>query len=655
MSKSALYPLIEQFIHNYDNLRLIKEGQNMVKSKVNKVPKELQLFREGENYFAYEYFGAHKTSKRKKEGVVFRVWAPNAKNVSVVGDFNNWDTSASPADNISNGVWEAFIPDIPEYSAYKYAITHQDGSIHYKADPYAFHSETDGSTASKVYFLDGCFKWSDDAWLKKRADIFKPAPMNIYEVHIGSWKIHEDGNPLNYRDLADELIPYAKDMGYTHLELMPITEYPFPASWGYQVTGYFSVTSRYGVPADFMYFVNKAHKAGLGVIIDWVPAHFPKDDFALARFDGTPLYEDPNPLRGEHKSWGTLIFDFGKAEIQSFLVSSAMMFAKEYHIDGIRVDAVAAMLYLDYDRPDGQWCPNEHGGHENLQAIAFLQKLNHAIATQAEGTIMIAEESTAWPLVTRPSSDGGLGFHYKWNMGWMNDSLSYIKTDPYFRKFEHGKLTFPMMYAYSENYILPISHDEVVYGKGSLLNKMPGDYEQKFAGFRGFLMYMLSHPGKKLLFMGSELGQFDEWNFNKELDWNLLEYETHRKLHDFVRDANHFYLNHKALWEIEDDWAGFSWLNADDADHNIISYKRISKSGRDVIFVINFSPVLRENYYLGVDKRKTYKEIFNTDDVKYGGSGLLNKGKITTKKGEVNGRKQYVSLTIPPFAAVVIA
>ena len=596
----------------------------MVKSKVKSIPKELKLFREGENYFAYEYFGAHKITKRRKEGVIFRVWAPNAKYVSVVGDFNGWEVNASPATPVAEGVWEVFIPDVPEYSAYKYAITHHDDSIHFKADPYAFHSETDGSTASKVYFLDGCFKWSDDAWLKKRVDIFKPAPMNIYEVHVGSWKIHADGNPLSYRDLADELIPYVKDMGYTHLELMPITEYPLPASWGYQVTGYFSVTSRYGTPADFMYFVNKAHKAGLGVLIDWVPAHFPKDDFALARFDGTPLYEDPNPLRGEHKSWGTLIFDFGKAEIQSFLVSSAMMFAKENHIDGIRVDAVAAMLYLDYDRPDGQWCPNEHGGHENLQAIAFLQKLNHAIATKAEGTIMIAEESTAWPLVTRPSGDGGLGFHYKWNMGWMNDSLSYIKTDPYFRK-----------------YILPVSHDEVVYGKGSLLNKMPGDYEQKFAGFRGFLMYMLSHPGKKLLFMGSELGQFDEWNFNKELDWNLLDYETHRRLHDFVKDAN--------------DWSGFSWLNADDADHNIISYKRVAKSGREIIFVINFSPVLRENYYLGVDKKKAYKEIFNTDDVKYGGSGLLNEGKLTTKKGEVNGRKQYLSLTIPPFAAVVLA
>ena len=605
----------------------------MVKSKVKSIPKELKLFKEGENYFAYEYFGVHKATKRKKDGVIFRVWAPNAAAVSVVGDFNNWDIFASPAKDIGVGVWEAFVPDVPEFSAYKYAITHNDNSVHYKADPYAFHNETDGSTASKVYFLNDCFKWSDDAWLKKRADIFKPAPMNIYEVHVGSWRVYEDGNPLSYRDLADELIPYVKDMGYTHLELMPITEYPLPASWGYQVTGYFSVTSRYGTPADFMYFVNKAHKAGLGVLIDWVPAHFPKDDFALARFDGTPLYEDPNPLRGEHKSWGTLIFDFGKAEIQSFLVSSAMMFAKEYHIDGIRVDAVAAMLYLDYDRPDGEWCPNEYGGHENLQAIAFLQKLNHAIATRAEGTIMIAEE---------------------WNMGWMNDSLSYIKTDPYFRKFEHQKLTFPMMYAYSENYILPISHDEVVYGKGSLLNKMPGEYDQKFAGFRGFLMYMLSHPGKKLLFMGSELGQFDEWNFNKELDWNLLDFETHRRLHDFVRDANHFYLDHKALWEIEDDWAGFSWLNADDADHNIISYKRVAKSGREVIFVINFSPVTRENYYLGVDKKKTYKEVFNTDDIKYGGSGLLNEGKLTTKKGEVNGRKQYLSLTIPPLAAVVI-
>ena len=626
----------------------------MVKSKVKRIPKELQLFKQGENYFAYEYFGAHKTTKRKKEGVVFRVWAPNARNVSVVGDFNGWNESASPCEHIAEGVWEAFIPDVPEYSAYKYAITHQDYSTHYKADPYAFHSETDGKTASKVYFMDDCFKWSDAVWLKNRADIFKPAPMNIYEVHVGSWKVHEDGNPLNYRDLADELIPYVKDMGYTHLELMPITEYPFPASWGYQVTGYFSVTSRYGVPADFMYFVNKAHKAGLGVLIDWVPAHFPKDDFALARFDGTPLYEDPNPLRGEHKAWGTLIFDFGKAEVQSFLVSSAMMFAKMYHIDGIRVDAVAAMLYLDYDRPDGQWCPNENGGHENIQAIAFLQKLNHAIATKSEGTIMIAEESTAWPLVTRPTESGGLGFHYKWNMGWMNDSLSYIKTDPYFRKYEHQKLTFPMIYAYSENYILPISHDEVVYGKGSLLNKMPGDYNQKFAGLRGFLMYMLSHPGKKLTFMGCELGEFDEWNFTKELDWNLLDFESHRKLHDFVRDANHFYLEHKALWEIEDDWSGFEWINPDDADHNIISYKRRAKSGREIIFVINFSPVTRENYYIGVDKKKPYKEIFNTDDVKYGGSGILNEGKLTAKKGEVNGKENYISITVPSLAAVVI-
>ncbi len=627
----------------------------MTNSKIS-AAKELKLFHQGENYFAYKFFGSHKAVKRNKTGVIFRVWAPNAKAVSVVGDFNDWERNANPASSSKDGIWEVFVPGVPEYSAYKYAITHADNSVHLKADPYAFHSETDGSTASKVYFLDDCFKWSDEKWYSKKSESsnFTSAPMNVYEVHLGSWRRYEDGNHLSYRKIADELIPYVKDMGYTHIELMPITEYPFPASWGYQVTGYFSVTSRYGTPADFMYLVNKAHKSGIGVIMDWVPAHFPKDAFALARFDGTPLYEDPNPLRGEHKSWGTLIFDFGKPEIQSFLVSSAMMFIKEYHIDGIRVDAVAAMLYLNYDRPDGEWCPNHRGGMENLEAIAFLQKLNHAVCSQSPDTLMIAEESTAWPLVTKPTIDGGLGFHYKWNMGWMNDTLSYIKTDPYFRKYEHGKLTFPMVYAFAENYILPISHDEVVYGKGSLLNKMPGDYNQKFDGFRGFLMYMLSHPGKKLMFMGSEFGQFSEWQVDRELDWELLDFEAHRRLKDFVRDANHFYLKNKALWEIEDNWEGFEWINTEDSDHNIISYKRIDKKGKELIFIINFAPVKRTNYLIGVNKRKAYKEVFNTDDVKYGGNGITNEGRLSAKSGETDGKKYYLSLTVPPLAAVVL-
>lgn len=624
----------------------------MINSNSFKIPKEVELFGEGENYFAYRYFGAHKMTFNGIDGVVFRVYAPNAKEVFVTGDFNNWELFSHPSNYLYDGIWELFIPDIEEYTAYKYAITPEYGETFLKADPYAFHSETDGKTASKVYFLDGCFEWDDDEWLmQSKEGNFYSKPMNIYEVHIGSWRRYEDGNCFDYRKIADELIPYVKDMGYTHIELMPITEYPFPASWGYQVTGYFSVTSRYGTPADFMYFVNKAHKLGIGIILDWVPAHFPKDAFALSRFDGTCLYEDPNPMRGEHKSWGTLIFDFGKAQVQSFLVSSAMMFVKEYHIDGIRVDAVAAMLYLDYDRPDGEWCQNELGGKENLQAIAFLQKLNHAISTHSN-SVMIAEESTAWPLVTKPPTDGGLGFHFKWNMGWMNDSLSYIKTDPLFRKYEHSKLTFPLVYAFSENYILPISHDEVVYGKKSLLDKMPGDYQNKFDGMRSFLLFMLSQPGKKLLFMGSELGQFAEWQFDKELDWNLLSFEAHKKLHHFVKKVNHFYLDNKCLWEIDDSWDGFKWINPDDADHNIISYKRIDKDGKELLFIVNFAPVLREEYTLVLDKKKTYKEIFNTDNKEFGGSGLSNKGKLVPVASSTG--EYHLSVTLPPLAAIVL-
>ena len=628
----------------------------MAKNSIPTVKKTLELFHEGENYYAYRYFGAHKAKKGRKEGVVFRVWAPAAKAVSVTGDFNGWNTFSNPAEIVADGIWEAFIPDVAEFSAYKYAITFEDLSVHLKSDPYAFHSETNGNTASKIYFLDGCFEWSDESWFKKRSELpsITERPMNIYEVHFGSWKRYPDGNYFDYKKLADELIPYVKDMGYTHIELMPITEYPFDASWDYQVTGYFSVPSRYGTPADFKYFVNKAHKAGLGIIVDWVPAHFPKDDFGRARFDGTCLYEDRDPLRMEHKSWGTLIFDFGKAEIQSFLVSSAMLLINEYHVDGLRVDAVAAMLYLDYDRRDGEWRPNEKGGKENLQAIAFLQKLNHAVGVEAPGAVMIAEESTAWPMVTMPPKDGGLGFHYKWNMGWMNDSLSYIATDPYFRKFEHGKITFPLMYAFSENYILPISHDEVVYGKKSLIDKMPGEYVDKFAGYRGFLVYMLSHPGKKLMFMGNEFGQFSEWQFAKELDWMLLDFDSHRLLEDFVKALNHFYLKNKCMWELDGDWTGFRWLNADDADHNVFSYQRIGKSGRALTFIINFSPVERKEYYVGVPKNKAYTEVFNSDAAIYGGRNISNQGTLRPKKGEVNGFPQYLSLTLPPLAAIVL-
>ena len=624
--------------------------------KESKNAQAVRLFHEGENYYAYRYFGAHPETVKKKNGVRFRVWAPAAAAVSLVSDLNGWEVGKTPMAKNEDGIWEVFVPDVPLYTAYKYAITHADGSTTLKADPYAFHSETNGGTASKVYALENDFTWSDTKWMDARPQNASliGQPVNIYEVHAGSWRRYPDDNVFSYRVLADELIPYVKNMGYTHIELMPITEYPFDASWGYQVTGYYSVTSRYGTPADFKYLINKAHKAGIGVIVDWVPAHFPKDEFGLARFDVTTLYEDPNPKRGEHKDWGTLIFDFGKAEIQSFLISSAMLLLDEYHIDGIRVDAVAAMLYLDYGRNDGEWQPNEHGGKENLQAIAFLQKLNHAIGVEKPGVITVAEESTAWPLVTKPPKDGGLGFHYKWNMGWMNDTLSYIETDPYFRKYQHEKLTFPLVYAFSENYILPISHDEVVYGKRSLLNKFPGEYEQKFSGLRAFMTFMLSQPGKKLLFMGSEFGQFSEWRYDHELDWMLLDYDAHRHMQEFVRDVNHFYLKQKPMWENDLGWEGFQWIVADDRDNNILAYRRIDRAGKELIFVINFAPVRRDNYCIGVPKKKSYKEIFNSESTVYGGSGIGNPDPVKAVKGQMHGQEQYISLTIPPLGAIVL-
>ena len=615
--------------------------------------KEINLYHEGENYEAYHFFGAHRATVRGKEGVRFRVYAPSAKSVHLVGDFNGWDAN-SHLMNVSDGIWELFVPDIREFSLYKYAIEHTDGRVVYKADPYAFFAETDGASASKVYFLEDGFEWHDEGWLKKRSDMIAyDHPVNIYEAHIGSWKRYEDGNCFDYRRVADEMIPYVKSMGYTHIEIMPVTEYPYVGSWGYQVTGYFAVTSRYGTPDGFKYFINKAHEAGLGVFLDWVPAHFPKDEFGLIEFDGSYLYEDSDPLKMEHKGWGTRCFDFGKAEVQSFLISSAMMFLKEYHVDGLRVDAVAAMLYLNYDRPDGEWRPNEQGGHENIQAKAFLQKLNHAVGTCVPGAVMMAEESTAWPLVTYPPEDGGLGFHFKWNMGWMNDSLSYIGTDPYFRKHCHGKLTFPLVYAFSEKFILPISHDEVVHGKKSLLNKMPGEYDDKFNGFRAFIMYMLASPGKKLMFMGQEFGQFTEWKYDDQLDWMLLDFDKHRQTLEYVRAANNFYLKHSEMWEVDDSWDGFKWINADDNENNIASFRRINKAGKELIFIINFSPVTRESYKIGVPKKKSYREIFSSDAAEYGGSGFAN-GKVNAKKGEYDSFNQYIEITLPGHSAIVI-
>ena len=622
------------------------------KHSENDVP--LYLFHEGSNSNAYEYFGSH---RKNKNTVVFRVWAPDAKNVSVTGDFNNWSETENPMKLLKNsgGVWEAEIKNIKPYDMYKYCITAADGRTLMKCDPYGFHMETRPGTATKYYEIDDCYEWHDEKWVEGRngKNIYE-SPVNIYEIHAGSWKQYDDGNFYSYRALADSLVPYVKKMGYTHIEFMPLTEYPFDGSWGYQVTGYFAATSRYGEPKDLMYLVDKCHANGIGVILDWVPAHFPKDANGLYEFDGGPLYEYSDPRKGEHYGWGTRVFDFGKNEVRSFLMSSASFWLKKYHLDGIRIDAVASMLYLDYDRKDGEWVPNKNGGNENLEAVEFLQKLNENIFRDFPYAMMIAEESTSWPMVTKPVFSGGLGFNFKWNMGWMNDILRYFSLDGFFRKYNHDCITFSMFYAFSENFVLPISHDEVVHGKKSLIDKMPGSYDEKFAGVRAFLGYMMAHPGKKLMFMGQEFGQFIEWNYEKGLDWLLLDYPKHRALQNYFKKINEFYKANPAFWQIDYSWEGFSWISSDDKDNSVIAFRRIDEKGKEIIVVCNFTNVERCDYRIGIPKKGAYKIVFNSDDVEFGGEGKGNKGKLKTESINMHGFEQSISLDLPPMSAIYI-
>ncbi len=609
--------------------------------------KRLTDFHAGCEFRAYEILGAHPCG----DGAVLRVWAPNASAVSVVGNFNDWSPDADNMEKISIGVWERYIKNVQIFDCYKYRVVSQDGSAVLKSDPCGFHTETRPGTASKFYPIDDLHQWGDSVWMKRRENkkqnIFA-SPLNIYEVHAGSWRQYPDGNHFSYQKLADELIPYVKKMGYTHIEFMPLSEYPLDMSWGYQTTGYFSPSSRYGEPPELMEFVDRCHQAGVGVIMDWVGAHFPKDESGLYRFDGGFCYEYADPLKRESPEWGTHYFDFGRNEVISFLVSSVDYWINRYHFDGIRVDAVSAMLYLDYGRRE--WMPNVHGGRENLEAIALLRTLNGHILNNYPGTMMIAEESTSFPKVSHDIADGGLGFSFKWNMGWMNDTLSYMQTDPYFRAGSHSKLTFSMMYAFSERFILPVSHDEVVHGKKSLLDKMPGDYFQKFANTRLFMAYMAAHPGKKLMFMGCEYGPFREWDYASGLEWFMLDFDAHKKLHDYKAALDEFYLSRPALWKDDCGWGGFQWIAADDSQNNVISF--IRKDGKkQLVCVFNFSGIAHVGYRIGVPKAEQYREVLTTDDVRFFGAGRYN-GLVKPDPIPMHGFDISVPLLLPPLSAV---
>ncbi len=611
----------------------------------------LHLFHEGNITKGYEFFGSHLTEQNGKKGVIFRVWAPQAASVSVVGDFNRWDRTGGYMNKIGDGgIWELFVPGLKVYDAYNYSIESKYGQVRLKADPYGFHMETRPNTATKIYDLSG-YKWKDGKWQEERKtkDVYS-APINIYEVHLNSWQHKNYEEELfNYMECARELVPYVKKMGYTHIEMMPIAEFPFDGSWGYQGIGYYAPTSRFGTPHDFMEFVDYCHQNEIGVILDWVPAHFPKDAAGLYEFDGECCYEYSDPLKNEHRNWGTRVFDWGKPEVQSFLISNATYWFDLYHIDGLRVDAVASMLYLDYDRRE--WRPNCHGGNENLEAVAFLQKLNAALFGQFPNILMIAEESTSWPMVTKPADIGGLGFNYKWNMGWMNDMLQYMSMNPEWRPDHHNKLTFSFYYAFSENYILPISHDEVVHGKCSMLDKMSGPRELRFASYRTFLGYMMAHPGKKLLFMGQEFAQFKEWNYKTGLDWDVLDFPEHKQLWEYQKALNKFYLDTNELWEIDNDWSGFKWISSDDNHNSVIVFRRFNKKGEEIIAVCNFQPKRHEEYSFGVPYYADYEEIFTSEAKEFGGSGYRNKN-ISSRREDMHGEKFAVTIHIEPMSVM---
>lgn len=621
---------------------------------------DIHLFGEGKNYFVYNRLGSHQLTVNNISGVYFAVWAPNARRVSVVGGFNKWDGRRHPMRVLgSSGIWELFIPGLFEGELYKYEIKARDGSIFLKSDPYGFFFEERPRTATVVYSIDNKYKWGDHGWIREREkkDMLS-SPVAIYEVHLGSWrrKVEDGGGYLTYGESANELVDYVKEMGFTHIEFLPVAEHPYDGSWGYQVTGYYAPTSRYGRPEDFMYLVDRCHQNGIGVILDWVPGHFPRDAHGLAWFDGTALYEHLDPRLGEHKEWGTLIFNYGRNEVRNFLLANAMLWFEKYHIDGIRMDAVASMLYLDYSRKEGEWIPNRYGGRENLEAIEFIKELNEMLYKYFPGIMTIAEESTAWPSVSRPTYLGGLGFGFKWNMGWMHDTLEYMSKDPIYRKYHQGNLTFSLLYAFHENFILPLSHDEVVHGKKSLLDKMPANLDlwQRFSNLRALLGYMYGHPGKKLLFMGGEFGQWREWDYSQSLDWHLLQYEPHQKLQRFVKDLNYLYRNEPALYEVDFEWKGFEWIDFHDADNSVLSFIRRGKNPDNIlIFVFNFTPVLRKSYRVGVPGPGYYREIMNSDSEIYGGNNFGNSGGVHAVPFPWQGRPYSVELILPPLSVLI--